>query len=131
MNHAPRVDVDQAWAFCLHLWEQPGVADALLRRQQEEGLDVLLHLFSRYAQERLGLVWNARMDEAAAAAVKPWRERTVLGLRAMRQAIKATPLAPGSTQAQLLDHLKQAEVLAEKAELAQLCAWLETRSSQR
>lgn len=131
MNRALQVDVDQAWAFCLHLWERPGAADALLRRQQEEGLDVLLHLFSCYAQERLGLVWDARMDEAAAAAVKPWRERTVLSLRAMRRTIKAKPFAPGSTQAQLLDHLKQAEVLAEKAELEQLCAWLATRTSQR
>ena len=85
MNHVPQVDVDQAWAFCLHLWERPGAADELLRRQKEEGLDVLLHLFSCYAQERLGLVWDARMDEAAAAAVKPWRERTVLSLRAMRR----------------------------------------------
>lgn len=130
MNHTPQVDLDQAWAFCLHLWGLPGAADVLLHRQEEEGLDVLLHLFSRYVQEQLGFVWDMRMDEAAAAAVNPWRERTVLSLRAMRLAIKREPLAPGSAQSQLLEHLRQAELLAEKIELAKLCAWLEARTSQ-
>jgi uncharacterized protein (TIGR02444 family) len=79
------------WRFSLRFYRQPGVADACIALQEQSGVDVNLLLY---------LLWHAREGHAFAAGevetierrVAPWRESTVVPLRAVRRALK-TPAA--------------------------------------
>src|SRR6266571_7498544 len=75
------------WRFSLRLYRAPGVADACIALQEEAGVDVNLLLF---------LLWQAtqrrKYSPAEVAALEgrigPWRETTVIPLRAVRRALK-------------------------------------------
>src|SRR5262249_28316776 len=72
-------------------YRQPAVADACIALQEEAGIDVNILLF---------LLWHALRRRALSPAeiegledvIGPWREATVVPLRAMRRALK-TPHA--------------------------------------
>lgn len=122
-----RIDPDEAWAWCEQAWKQPGEAERLLREQDEHGVDVVLHLFLRWARQK----HRVELDEAAfaqaQALVRPWRETVIAPVRAVRRAIaQAGGLGPPAEHARAVrELLGQAELRAERAELEALCDWLE------
>jgi len=88
------------WRFSLQFYRQAAVADACIALQEQSGVDVNLLLF---------LLWQATQqrafspDEVAAleARIGPWREATVVPLRAVRRALKSPPalVAPATAEA--------------------------------
>lgn len=117
-----RIDPDEAWAWCEQAWKQPGEAERLLREQDEHGLDVVLHLFLRWARDK----HRVELDEAAfaqaQALVRPWREDVIGPVRAVRRGLKQ---ADGTHARAVRELLGQAELQAERAQLNALCEWLE------
>lgn len=102
------------WRFSLGFYRRPGVADACLALQEEAGVDVNLLLF---------LLWHARQcrelsqSEVAEleAQVGPWREMTVVPLRAVRRALKSPPsLVPAATAEAFRTRIKAVELEAER-----------------
>lgn len=122
---------DDAWRHVAAHYAKPGIAQALLREQDEHGLDVVLHLFALYAREALGVSLDATALREAAALVRPWRAEVIRPLRALRRAMKQKPApgAGGTVDGEVVRQLvKDAELLAERAELDALCEWLARRS---
>jgi uncharacterized protein (TIGR02444 family) len=114
-----------AWNYALNLYERPGVATELLRRQDEEGLDIVLHLFTGWLCEEHGMTLSETRLREAQTLVRPWREQVVQPLRAARRAAKVLgPTLP------LRDALRQsiqgAELDAERVQMNLLCTWLES-----
>jgi uncharacterized protein (TIGR02444 family) len=78
------------WRFSLQFYRQPGVAEACIALQEDSGADVNLLLF---------LLWHAAQRRRLAAAdiaaleqrIAPWREASVIPLRAVRRALKTPP----------------------------------------
>src|ERR1700758_3129948 len=78
------------WRFSLAFYRQAGVAEACITLQDECGVDVNLMLF---------LLWLAAgghqlsIDEIKEldAAVRGWRELTIIPIRAVRRQLKAAP----------------------------------------
>jgi uncharacterized protein (TIGR02444 family) len=102
------------WRFSLGFYRQPGVADACIALQEGSGVDVNLLLF---------LLWHAaqqralsRADIAALEAkIAPWREATVIPLRAVRRALKSPPALVGSgTGEAFRTRIKAVELEAER-----------------
>jgi uncharacterized protein (TIGR02444 family) len=102
------------WRFSLQFYRLPGAADACLALQEESGVDVNLLLF---------LLWHAsarrRLDRADVerleAAIAPWRNATVVPLRAVRRALKSPPslVEPGTAEA-FRTRIKAIELEAER-----------------
>ena len=102
------------WQFSLNFYRQPGVAPACLTLQDEAGVDVNLLLF---------LLWQATQQRALSAAdvraieerIRPWREMTVMPLRAVRRALKAPPalVEAGAAEA-YRNRIKAVELEAER-----------------
>lgn len=121
---------DDAWNFAVTRYGEPGQAQQLLKLQDEQGLDVVLHLFRQYAQERLGRRLDAQALAEAEAALAPWRAQVIAPMRALRRVLKETGrFAPvsGSEAAALRKQLAEAELQAERAQMDALCDWLEAR----
>jgi uncharacterized protein (TIGR02444 family) len=82
---------DSFWRFSLMLYSRPGVADALIRLQDERGHNVNLVLFGLW----LGLGKAAFLDEAglarAKAAIAPLERDVVAPLRRLRRQLKDRP----------------------------------------
>ena len=102
------------WRFSLQFYRQPAAADACIALQEQSGVDVNLLLF---------LLWQATQqrafspDEVAAleARIGPWREATVVPLRAVRRALKSPPalVAPATAEA-FRTRIKAVELEAER-----------------
>ena len=102
------------WRFSLQFYRQPAVADACIALQEQSGVDVNLLLF---------LLWQATRqrtfspDEVATleARIGPWREATVVPLRAVRRALKSPPalVAPATAEA-FRTRIKAVELEAER-----------------
>ena len=116
---------DDAWNYFATLYAEPGTAQALLARQDEQGLDVVLHLFGRWAEHRGQPLDDAALAEAD-ALVRGWREEVVRPLRALRRKFKGLD-ADATRLAVVVADLHAAELAAERAELEQLCDWLALR----
>ena len=102
------------WRFSLRFYRQPTVADACIALQEEAGVDVNLLLF---------LLWQAtqrrKYSPAEVAALEgrigPWRETTVIPLRAVRRALKSPPaLVEGGTAEGFRTRIKAVELEAER-----------------
>jgi uncharacterized protein (TIGR02444 family) len=102
------------WRFSLAFYRRPGVADACIFLQEEAGADVNLLLF---------LLWHARqgrvlsMAEVAAldARIAPWRDLTVIPLRAVRRGLKSPPGLVAAAEAETFrSRIKAAELEAER-----------------
>jgi uncharacterized protein (TIGR02444 family) len=96
-------------------------------RQDEQGLDIVLHLFQEYSALRLGR--SLAPDEVAAAEsqIAGWRAEVIVPLRRLRRALKGPPGSAPALQegAQALRaRIARAELDAEQAELYALCDWL-------
>lgn len=124
---------DDAWRHACAHYAQPDVAQALLREQDAQGLDVVLHLFALYVRESLGVALDEAALAEAADLVKPWREEVVLPLRTLRRSTKekTAPGAGGEKACQSVYRLlKEAELRAERAELDALCEWFGARRTR-
>ena len=102
------------WRFSLRFYRQPEVADACIALQEEAGIDVNLLLF---------LLWHATHSRALSAAevveleqrIGPWRDMTVIPLRALRRALKSPPKLVAAAAAELFrTKIKAAELEAER-----------------
>lgn len=123
------LDRDAAWRYILEVYARPDVAEDLLRRQQDDGLDIVLHLFFLYATEKLGAAPVDEDRRDAEALVKPWREGVIAPLRNLRRSMKTSPGTAGSGEAKeaLRQSIKQAELKAEQIEFSTLCDWFDGR----
>ncbi len=102
------------WQFSLGFYRQPAVAQACLMLQDEAGVDVNLLLF---------LLWQATQRRALSEVdvraieqhIRPWREATVIPLRAIRRALKSPPaLVQAGTAEAYRSRIKAVELEAEK-----------------
>jgi len=115
------------WRFSLAYYRLPGVADACLVLQEEAGVDVNLLLFLLW-QATLARALSIPDVEALEQRVAPWREATIIPLRAIRRALKSPPaLVPAATAEVFRTKVKGIELEAERLqqeamhELAQAC----------
>lgn len=112
------------WRFSLLVYGRPGVADALLRLQDQGGHNVNLILFGLW----LGWCEATRLDAAGVArgkaAIDPL-DRDVIGpLRALRRALKGDPDADIRD---LRQRVLALEIAAERRVQARLAAGLPRR----
>ena len=115
-NAPPAWPAHPFWDWSLAVYARPGVAAALLRLQDEQGLDVNLLLFCIWAAA--AGPGGLRREEVAAArgAVARWRGELLLPLRALRRACTAGQHAlPASQLLRVRQALQQAELDAEHA----------------
>ena len=104
------------WDFSLAVWGREAVEPACLALQARHGIDVNVLLFCGWAGRR-GRALDAADLGSLIEAARPWREATVLPLRAMRVWLKtqavAPPGAPGADAAALRERIKACELEAE------------------
>jgi uncharacterized protein (TIGR02444 family) len=102
------------WRFSLRFYRQPKVADACIALQEQAGVDVNLLLF---------LLWHATYKRELSAAevaelegrIGPWRNATVVPLRAVRRALKSPPGLVAPAAAELFrTKIKAVELEAER-----------------
>lgn len=105
---------DGLWRFACALYAKPGVADACLALQDEQGADVPLLLAALWH----GAAGHGPLSAARAkrwkAAARTWRTQIVAPLRQARRALKAHQAAD------LYTAVKRAELAAEKLQLEAL-----------
>lgn len=106
------------WDFALRLYGAPGVGDACLVLQDENGVDVPVLLFSAWLTKNsvaLSQADIARID----GLVSDWRREVVKPLRAVRRRLKSGPYpAPTKESETLRNSVKGVELSSEKIELA-------------
>lgn len=117
---------DQAWRYITELYSDETLARELLRRQDQEGLDVVLHLFGCWVAAR-GAPLDALALASADAHVGGLREQVIAPLRRTRHAMQSMGGSTGEHWAATRCAVRAAELAAERAELEMLCAWLATR----
>jgi uncharacterized protein (TIGR02444 family) len=102
------------WRFSLQFYRRPGADEACIALQEQCGVDVNLLLF---------LLWQATDRRRASAAeiealerkIRPWREATIVPLRALRRALKAPPsLVDSGTSEAFRKRIKAIELEAER-----------------
>ena len=102
------------WRFSLKFYRQGGVADACIALQEQSGVDVNLLLY---------LLWHAGQSRTFAPAevavlesrIGPWRDATVIPLRAVRRALKVPPaLVAGPAAEVFRNKIKAVELEAER-----------------
>jgi uncharacterized protein (TIGR02444 family) len=128
-----RSDVEaDGWAFALHLYAQPGVADACLKLQDEAGLDVMMSLMIVFAAVRHRVLLTPAEIRKLDEACRPWREQIVHPLRAIRIRLKSGPSpAPGSATEPFRSTIKAAELAAERLQNQLLAERLPLRAPER
>ena len=127
------VDKQDAWDFVVARYRELTSDESrnLHALQDEQGLDIVLHLFSEYSASRLGRSLASEEVAAAESQIAAWRAEVILPLRRLRRALKdASRFAPGQQEgAQVLRaRIAQAELDAEQAELYALCDWLSSQA---
>ena len=119
------IDPDTAWNGIVALYAEPALQQSLLRRQDEEGLDVVLHLFARWAAAQGHALDEAALAQAE-ALVAPWRAEVIAPLRTLRRSMKTMGGGTALREA-VRDKVKVAELAAERAQVQMLCEWLQAR----
>ena len=120
------------WAFALHLYALPGVADACLRLQEEAGVDVMMSLMIVFAAVRHRVLLTPAEVRELDEACRPWREQIVHPLRAIRTRLKSGPApAPGSATEPFRSTIKAAELAAERLQNQLLAERLPLRVPER
>jgi uncharacterized protein (TIGR02444 family) len=120
------------WAFALHIYAQPGVADACLRLQDEAGVDVMTFLMAGFAAVRHRVLLTAAEIRELDEVCRPWREQIVQPLRALRTRLKTGPLpAPNIATEPFRSTIKAAELAAERLQNQLLADRLPLRSPER
>jgi uncharacterized protein (TIGR02444 family) len=120
------------WAFALHLYAQPGVAEACLKLQDEAGVDIMMALMIIFAAVRHGVLLTPSEIRELDDACRPWREEIVQRLRAVRIRLKTGPSpAPGSATEPFRSTIKAAELAAERLQNQLLAERLPLRPPER
>jgi uncharacterized protein (TIGR02444 family) len=120
------------WAFALHLYAQPGVAEACLKLQDEAGVDVMMSLMIVFAAVRHRVLLTPSEIRELDEACRPWREQIVHPLRAIRTRLKTGPSpAPGSATEPFRSTIKAAELAAERLQNQLLAEHLPLRAPER
>src|ERR1700733_6296465 len=132
MNQS-RSDLEaDGWAFALHIYGQPGVADACLRLQDEAGVDVMMFLMTVFAAVRHRVLLTPTEIRELDEVCRPWREQIVQPLRALRTRLKSGPLpAPSSATEPFRSTIKAAELAAERLQNQLLAERLPLRPPER
>ena len=125
MDHAT-TSSEAAWQCICARYADEAVARELLRRQDTEGLDVVLHLFGQWAASQ-GQALDAAALAEADAQVAAWRDQVVVPLRTLRRAMKTMGGGAGEAAGAVRRQVQEAELAAERAELDMLCDWLRMR----
>ena len=116
-----RLSHSELWRYALHTYAQPGVADEMLRLQDECGADVLWLLTALWLAEE-GIALSQEL------IVQPeydqWRETMILPIRNQRRACDRTETPD------LYELLKKAELEAEREGLWRLYMALRDLSNQ-
>lgn len=118
---SPHDPMPALWPFAVHAHALPGVAALCLRLQDEHGLDVDVLLSILWQACRGATVDDAAIDRMLAAAAPV--QRRVGELRALRRAV-GSDRAHDPRWQETYEHLKAAELAAERVELAALEASL-------
>jgi uncharacterized protein (TIGR02444 family) len=116
---------DTAWNGIVALYADPAVAQELIKRQDAEGLDVVLHLFAQWCAAQGQPLDDAALADAA-ATMAGWRTQVIAPLRSLRRAMKTLDADPGLREA-VRSQVQAAELAAERAQVSMLCAWLQAR----
>lgn len=104
---------DDAAAFraaALALYERPALREACLRLQDRDGLDVTVLLYCLWAAGAGRAPLDAARLGRIEAKLQPWRETTVLPLRALRRRLKGDARDSGEG---VRRHVAAAEIAAE------------------
>jgi uncharacterized protein (TIGR02444 family) len=111
-------DADAFWSWSTAFYAKPGVAEACLELQDRDGAEVNLVLLLLWLAEEgyapLGQGEVAALDRA----VRPWREKVVEPLRALRNALK------GQGEDTVRRAILSAELVAERSTQRRLVAAL-------
>ncbi|MCP5283983.1 MAG: DUF2390 domain-containing protein [Burkholderiaceae bacterium] len=132
MTHEMPVDKQDAWDFIVARYGglAPHESKQLHALQDEQGLDIVLHLFQEYAALRLGRSLAPDQVAAAEAQIAGWRSEVILPLRRLRRALK-DPCSFAAGQQERAQALRAriagAELEAEQVELFALCDWLSSQ----
>jgi uncharacterized protein (TIGR02444 family) len=128
-----RLDLEaDSWAFALHVYAQPRVAEACLKLQDEAGVDVMMLLMSAFAAVRHRILLTRSEILELDEFCRPWREQIVQPLRAIRGRLKTGPLpAPDSETEQFRSKIKLAELAAERLQNQLLAEHLPLRPPER
>ncbi|MGO8911934.1 MAG: TIGR02444 family protein [Bradyrhizobium sp.] len=127
----PELEAD-SWAFALDIYARPGVADACLKLQNEAGVDVMMFLMVAYAAVRQRVLLTPPEIRELDEACRPWREKIVHPLRAIRLGLKTGPLpAPNSETEQFRSKVKTTELAAERLQNQLLAERLPLRPPER
>ena len=112
------------WSFSLAYYAKPNLADTCLQLQDGHGANVNLLLWALWLESQNKRLTPERLQQAITATAT-WNRDYVKPLRELRRNLKRE-FAQGLNQvAELRDHIKQAELLAEKHEQQ----WLERLAS--
>jgi uncharacterized protein (TIGR02444 family) len=117
------------WRFSLAFYRQAGVAEACIALQDDCGVDVNLMLFLLWlaANGRQLSIDNVKELDAA---VRDWRELTIIPIRAVRRQLKAAPtLVEAGKQEAFRTKIKAIELEAER--LQQEALYARSRSAAR
>jgi uncharacterized protein (TIGR02444 family) len=127
----PELEAD-SWAFALDLYARPGVADACLKLQNEAGVDVMMFLMVGYAAVRHRILLTPPEIRELDETCRPWREKIVHPLRAIRTGLKTGPSpAPSSETEQFRSKVKSIELAAERLQNQLLADRLPLRPAER
>lgn len=105
--------LDSLWDFSLTLYDQPGVADACLLLQDEQGVNVNLVLWCAWL-EQLGLEPDIILFQEAQRHIRDWDEHYVVPLRLLRRRLKAEFGTEDASINVLRQRIQQAELAAEQ-----------------
>lgn len=111
------------WDYALTLYQRPGVADACLQLQDTAGADVCELLWHCWLDHHGAIA--TREAPAALAGIRDWQAEVTQPLRQLRRRLKSRA-QHASDIAALRQHLKEAELLAERETLRRLQAIAET-----
>lgn len=103
------------WQFALKTYQRPGVAELLLRWQDEQQVSINLVLWLLWL-ERRGQVISGHLLQQAQQRITTWHQQNTQPLRQMRRQLKAGGLNDLAL-AGFYKQLKAAELAAEKVEL--------------
>lgn len=106
--------IESLWDFSLALYAQPGVAEACLRLQDEQGINVNLIFWCVWLEQQLGVhLEDAHLQEAH-HHIDGWDRTYVVPLRQLRRRMKAEFGTRNDTIEAVRNQIKQAELAAEK-----------------
>jgi uncharacterized protein (TIGR02444 family) len=110
------------WRFSLHFYRQPGVAEACITLQDGCGIDVNLMLFLLWLAAG-GRQLSVENIKELDAAVRGWRDLTIIPIRDVRRKLKGAPtLVEAGKQEAFRTKIKAVELEAERLQQEALYA---------